>query len=212
VPRLLDLYAGAGGAGLGYRRAGFEVVGVDLGDHAGHYLGGEFLRADVFDLDEEWMAGFDAIHASPPCQAYSVARWSDHHPDLLEPTRELLERVGRPYIIENVPGAPLRHYVTLCGSSFGLEVRRHRRFELSAELMAWAPPPCRHSAMGRPYTITGNPGGRDDLEHHRPARNAEHAAEVMGMPAGLRWEHYREAIPPAYTEWLGREVLLTGLG
>ena len=138
-PRLLDLFSGAGGAAVGYHRAGFEVVGVDLVAQP-HYPF-EFIQepyeAALFNLMNNWPEGtFDAIHASPPCQAYSVATQSQRnlgkeYPDLLAQTRVLLERTGLPWVIENVPGAPMRADYKLCGCQFGLELRRVRLFETS---------------------------------------------------------------------------------
>lgn len=208
--RLLDLYSGAGGAALGYRRAGFHVVGVDRDPaQLAHYLGHEWIAQDVLDLDPEWIGdNFDAVHASPPCQAYSSARWSDDHPDLVAPTRDLLVASGLPYVIENVTGAPVRRDLLLCGSMFDMDVRRHRLFEFGGGLFVWGPPSCSHWRQDRVFTVTGNFGGRDDLVHHRPVRNRDHAADLMGMPRGLPKRAYTEAIPPAYTEWIAREVLV----
>ena len=128
--RLLDLFCGAGGAGMGYHQAGFEVVGVDSSPQPSFPF--EFHQSDVFDLDENWVAGFDVIHASPPCQAFStIGKFhGKDYPDLIAPTRALLARTGRLTIIENVPGAPLISPVLLCGTMFpGLRVIKHRLFE-----------------------------------------------------------------------------------
>src|SRR5665213_3193952 len=134
-PRLLDLFSGAGGAAVGYHRAGFEVVGVDIKPQP-HYPF-EFRQKDaLWVLEGETMEGFDAIHASPPCQAYSKARKLQglRHPDLIASVRELLLAISLPYVIENVPGAPLRNPVLLCGEMFGLGVRRERLFETNVEM------------------------------------------------------------------------------
>ena len=120
-PRLLDLFCGAGGAAMGYHRAGFDVVGVDIKPQP-HYPF-EFHKGNVFQLSRNYrfVEGFDAIHASPPCQAYSSAtREPAKHPDLYQCTRVLLQEAGLPYVIENVIGAPYGHGVVLCGSMFGL--------------------------------------------------------------------------------------------
>src|SRR5262249_42856191 len=130
-PRLLDLFCGAGGAAMGYHRAGFEVVGVDIKPQPNYPF--QFVCADALavlrgeaDIDIGRPERIDAIHASPPCQAYSVLKHlsSGDHPDLVAETRTLLQSTGLLYVIENVPGAPLRDPVTICGSSLGLDVRR----------------------------------------------------------------------------------------
>src|SRR5690348_3701176 len=132
-PRLLDLFCGAGGCAAGYQDAGFYVVGVDK-EPQPNYCGDVFIQTDALEILAEWhFDAFDAIHASPPCQRYSLAqnasKNADAHPDLVEPVREALQATGLPYVIENVPGAPLLDPITLCGKSFGLNVKRHRLFE-----------------------------------------------------------------------------------
>ncbi len=130
-PRLLDLFCCAGGAGVGYAEAGFEVVGVDINAQPNYPL--PFIQHDVLKLDLKFIRLFDAVHASPPCQSYSDLakrnRNADAWPRLIEPVREILFRSGLPYIIENVEGAPLISPVMLCGTMFrGLRVIRHRLF------------------------------------------------------------------------------------
>jgi len=142
-PRLLDLFCGGGGASMGYWLAGFEVVGVDTAKR-GRYPFAHF-QADALEFVRMYGRDFDAIHASPPCQAYSrlAARHPEReYPDLIEPTREALQATGKPYVIENVPEAPLIEPVVLCGSSFFLgtndeqyQLRRHRAFETNWPLM-----------------------------------------------------------------------------
>lgn len=151
-PRLLDLFCGAGGAGMGYHRAGFDVVGVDIAPQP-HYPF-EFHQADALTFPFD-VFGFAAVHASPPCQEYSVTR-SLHraeYPTLVEAVRARLLGTGLRYVIENVVGAPLTNCVTLCGSSFGLGVRRHRRFETNWTV--WSPPQCRHDLQPAPIDVTG---------------------------------------------------------
>jgi DNA (cytosine-5)-methyltransferase 1 len=200
-PRLLDLFCGAGGAAAGYARAGFEVVGVDLVDQPRYPF--EFHRADALEFP---LDGFDAIHASPPCQRYSaitrVAGRSGDHPDLVDPIRTRLLATGLPYVIENVEGAPLRDAFLLCGSSFGLAVRRHRRFELlDPPLLV---PPCQHD--GPALQVNGHPGGSSRRD---PRMRFGSVAEWrVGM--GVDWmtgPELAEAIPPAYTEWVGSRLL-----
>ena len=154
APRLLDLFCGAGGCAAGYVRAGFEAHGVDLADQPRYLLSGasSFTRADALEYVQAHGRGYDVIHASPPCQAYSKATaWRgdrSRHPDLIAITRELLEATGRPWAIENVPCAArhMRSPVLLCGTMFGLRVRRHRLFELSAGFLLT--PPRRWSSPG----------------------------------------------------------------
>nr|WP_156172681.1 DNA cytosine methyltransferase [Microbacterium sp. Ag1] len=146
MPKLLDLFSCAGGAGMGYHRAGFEVVGVDIRPQPNYPF--EHHVGDAIEFVREHGHEFDAIHASPPCQAYSITRHmhTKDHPDLVEPTRAALIETGRPWIMENVPGAPMLDYVTLCGSMFGLTavdtdgellaLRRHRLFESNVFMLS----------------------------------------------------------------------------
>lgn len=205
-PVLLDLFCGAGGAAMGYWRAGFDVVGVDI-EPQPHYPF-EFVKEDALSfLNVLDASGFDAIHASPPRQGYSVTA-SLHdaiYPRLIEPVRDRLLATGLPYVIENVQGAPLRNWVRLCGSSFGLGVRRHRLFETSWCIM-W-PPQCMHWLQPEPIDVTGTggpaarpPGQRGGI--HRKPRNLAHAREVMGIDWMSRPE-LGEAVPPPYTEYIG---------
>ena len=212
MPRLLDLFCGAGGAGMGYHRAGFEVVGVDV--HPQPRYPFEFHQADALEwLDEGGAVGFDAIHASPPCQAYSSLRalTPRDHPELVEPIRERLRASGLPYIIENVVGAPLLGAVTLCGSSFGLPLRRHRLFESNCPLLV---PSCAHEQLPAIWHV---PLG-DPRRNKQPSRfvgvygstryRGEDANRRQAM--GIEWMNRKEltqAIPPAYTELLGHQLM-----
>ena len=193
-PRLLDLFSGAGGCSMGYYRAGFDVVGVDI-EPQPHYPFG-FIQADAmtYPLD-----GFDAIHASPPCQVFSVATQHarGNHADLLTPVRERLMSQATPWVIENVPGAPMRADYRLCGCMFGLgRLRRERWFETSWHGFDMRPA-CYHPEPAITITTKGQP--------NRTGYAAE-AAEAMGID----WMTMRErglAIPPAYTEYIGGELL-----
>lgn len=147
--RLLDLFCGAGGAAMGYHRAGFtEIVGVDIKPQK-HYPF-SFVQRDALEYVAAHGREFDAIHASPPCQAFTAlhSMWNAReHPNLVAPTRDCLTATGRPYVIENVPGAPLFEPIMLCGSMFGLgtgdaELRRHRLFELHGFTLLT--PRCQH--------------------------------------------------------------------
>lgn len=220
-PVIYDVYSGAGGASRGYQEAGFWVLGVDNQPQP-RYAGDAFVQMDAFEFFDAVERGEyprpDAWHASPPCQHYTALKsmWNaGEHPDLIAATRERLEATGRPYVIENVVQAPLRNWVQLCGSSFGLGVRRHRRFEgntwplfLNAAL-----PCCNHAAQPFPIDVTGT-GGRGGKPrtggglHRKPGSLAE-AREAMGIDWMTRRE-LSEAIPPAYSKFIGtriREVL-----
>jgi len=204
-PRLLDLFCGAGGVAMGYHRAGFDVVGVDIEPQPNYPF--EFYRADAFDFPT---TGFDAIHASPPCQAFTYAKviQGNNHPDLLTPIRSLLQQIGLPWVIENVPGAPMRKDLILCGTQFGLEangfeVRRHRWFELSDPTMAPLVPPCWH----RLPPVYGSGHSQDNPHKRRYGIcNAATCKKAMGVEWMNRNEQ-QEAIPPAYTELIGTQLL-----
>ncbi len=216
--RLLDLYCGAGGAAMGYYRAGFtKVVGVDIKPQPNYPF--EFVQADVLtfmntlDEDDMWGAwGFDAIHASPPCQAHTSMKTmpdAREHYDYLPETRAFLVASGLPYVIENVPGAPMRG-VRLCGTAFGLgvgdaELRRHRLFEASFPLHA---PSCKHGQRERVIGIYGE-GVRDSRRKYD--RSVREFGVAEGREAmGIDWMTLAElcqAIPPAYTEHIGRQLL-----
>ncbi len=206
-PRLLDLFCGAGGAAMGYHRAGFDVVGVDI-KHQPRYPF-EFVQGDALDFLREHGGEFDAIHASPPCQRFTALRTMPHakeHPDLVAPTRELLVATGKPYVIENVPGAPLLNPVILCGTAFGLnangrQLRRHRLFETNVEVGLVSP--CNH----KPGTVGvyGHSGGHSSRDSTLLSSAAERR-EAMGIDWMTNAE-LSQAIPPAYTEFIGRRLM-----
>lgn len=213
---------------MGYFRAGFEVVGVDIAKQPRYPF--EFHQADALEYAAAHGHEFDAIHASPPCQDASImrrGRWQDReHPKLIEPTRERLVRSGKPYVIENVVGAKLINPIVLCGTMFqlqtdhGSQLRRHRLFEcpwLDGILIH----PCAHnegSAIGvygggqhparrRPATITvdSNSGGssvRDGIVMF----STKERCQAMGID-WMTGKELSQAIPPAYTEWIGRQLM-----
>lgn len=205
-PRLLDLFCGAGGAARGYQAAGFHVTGVDIRPQP-RYAGDHFHQADIMAVGLpallRELGPFDAIHASPPCQAFTAGRHlhGKVHADLLTPTRAALQAQTRPWVIENVPGAPMRPDVVLCGSAFDLGVRRHRWFEASWPLCPLVLT-CNHS---RPIlTITGHGGGSGQTD--RWSRwTAAQGREAMGIEWMTR-DELTQAIPPAYAEWIGRQL------
>lgn len=211
-PRLLDLFCCAGGAGVGYARAGFEVVGVDI-DAQPHYPL-RFIQADALALDAKFIASFDAIHASPPCQSYSdlAKRNGNGHewPRLVEPVREMLIRSGLPYVIENVDGAPLINPVVLCGTMFSnLRVLRHRLFE--ANFLILAPPHKKHPichTFDRRKSHYGKTDEWKDFVSVNGGGNCTIAAARDAM--GIDWmtkDEINESIPPAYTEFIGIQLM-----
>lgn len=208
-PGLLDLFSGAGGCACGYQRAGFHVTGVDIKPQK-NYCGDEFVQADAL----EYVAAhgscnchaFDVIHASPPCQGYSRSRTlqGNSHPMLIESVRELLKATGKPYVIENVKGAPLINPVLLVGSMFGLMTMRPRLFECSFPVpFVLAPPPAaKHSELGMPPVdgqyihVVGHFSG------------VEYASKAMGISWMTQGE-LAQAIPPIYTQWIGQHLMDT---
>jgi DNA (cytosine-5)-methyltransferase 1 len=202
-PRLLDLFCCAGGAAVGYYSAGFEVVGVDI-EPQPHYPFG-FIQGDALDPPVDLRA-FDAVHASPPCQAFTKgqnARKQAHlHPDLIPATRALLRSSGLPYVIENVEGAPLENPVVVCGTALGMEhegfeLRRHRLFESNVAMMST---PCHHRLPAAP--VFGHSAGRDWRNRHGRDFGQAARAAIMGVDWMTR-EELREAIPPAFAEYVG---------
>ena len=205
---VLDTYSCAGGMGMGFYLAGFDVVGVDIADQPNYPFA--FVQGDAVQYIRAHGAEFDLIHGSPPCQAYSPLNAYNHkvYPELIGPTRDAMRASGRPYVIENVEaaGPELIDPVTLCGPMFDLRVYRHRLFETSFPLTA--PPHPEHTALctrngylptpGRPFmTITGG-------KHSKAWQRA--AAEAMGMPWVGTVREVCEAIPPVYAQWIGHHA------
>jgi DNA (cytosine-5)-methyltransferase 1 len=202
-PKLLDLFCCAGGAAMGYHRAGFDVVGVDIDPQPRYPF--EFHQGDALKYLLEHHHEFDAFHASPPCQAYTLAQriQGRTHPDFIAATRAAFELIGKPWVIENVEGAPLRNPVTLCGASFpGLRVYRHRLFE--SNVPTAAPPHRRHTAPLRKM------GRRPELGEFMHVVGNFSGVDVAREAMGIEWmtrDELREAIPPAYTEHIGTQLL-----
>ncbi|MEV5503663.1 DNA cytosine methyltransferase [Nonomuraea fuscirosea] len=213
--RVLDLFCGTGGAGMGYHLAGFEVVGVDIADQPRYPFA--FHQGDAVEFVREHGRDFDLIHASPPCQASCTLTAGTNrgrvYPQLIPLVRRALREVGRPYVIENVAGAPIRKDVRLCGEMFSLAVIRHRFFELGGVNV---PEPMHRHHRGRvagmrhgrwhqgPYfAVYGEGGGKGSVEQWQQAM-------------GITWTSVRkeiaEAIPPAYTRYIGSHLhaALTG--
>lgn len=205
-PRIADLFCGAGGAAMGLHRAGFDVEGWDIRPQKNYPF--KFHLGDALEAD---LSGFDCVWASPPCQAYTMASMSQRkmgkvYPDLMAVTREKLTRAQLPFIIENTPGAPMRVDVVLCGSMFGLRLIRHRWFEISEPIFIMTNP-CQHHP--NPCVVVGhgttswarakNGGKCHSIEENR---------EAMGIDWMSRGE-LSQAIPPAYSEFLGRQLIKT---
>lgn len=204
-PRVLDLFCKAGGCTKGYQQAGAYVVGVDI-EPQSNYCGDEFYQADAltFPLD-----GWEMIHASPPCQLFSrtghlaAAQGNvTRSGDLLTPMLERLAPLSTPWVVENVEGAPMPNPVVLCGSMFGLKVRRHRQFSSNRLILRMD---CRHDLQGRPVGVYHVMGDKIP-QGGRTAETLEEAQEAMGID-WMIWDDLKEAIPPAYTEHIARQVL-----
>jgi DNA (cytosine-5)-methyltransferase 1 len=206
-PRLLDLFCGAGGAAVGYARAGFEVTGVDIRFQKNYPFA--FIQADALEYVREHGHEFDAIHASPPCQDYSAMRRATGvgHERLIDEVRAALIVTGKPSVIENVEGADLKGcVVTLCGTGVGIRVRRHRLFELNPPLLVLVPPcHCRNGVrdgrlIGQMLSGKVAPG--------RTPRNGfteSQRREAIGVPWMTTMEA-RQAVPPAFTEFVGKQL------
>lgn len=216
-PTALDLFCKAGGTSTGLHRAGFNVTGVDIEPQKRYPF--EFVLGDALEYCAEYGHEFDLIFAGPPCQLYSVTESLSKggYPDLIAPTRKVLLATGKPYVIENVPGAPLVNPIKLCGTMFPqLRVRRHRLFECSP-ILWWPPTSCSHwgtvSAMGRGKTASNKssyiPGTLENFDFITVVGNHYIVADGR-IAMGIDWMTRKElsqAIPPAYTEWLAKEML-----
>jgi DNA (cytosine-5)-methyltransferase 1 len=204
-PRLLDLFCCQGGAAMGYHRAGFEVTGVDVVPQPRYPFA--FVQADALEYLAEHWAEFDAYHASPVCKRYSTAtpgRTRESHPDQIAATRAALQGAGRPWVIENVPGAPLRADLVVCGCTVGLhEIERERWFETSWHARELRQP-CYHRTS--PITVAGHgePSG-PRMTQGVIARTADWR-RAMGIDWMTR-DGLAQAIPPAYTEHVGAHLL-----
>lgn len=218
-PRLLDLFCGAGGAAMGYSRAGFDVVGVDIKPQP-HYPF-DFIQADAIEyLSETGAAGFDFIHASPPCQAYSIMRnlsWlrGREYWDSIPPTKAALAAIAKPYVLENVVGAPLEG-VMLCGQMFDLNwpdgrpIYRHRLFESSVFMLAPAHPKhYRTIQVGYQLRSRARIGAGVSPEMRLVTSGR---TRIDGSVVGIDWMtalEMSQAIPPAMTEWIGARLMET---
>lgn len=200
-PLVLDAFCGAGGAGMGYYQAGFEVVGVDIKPQPRYPF--KFIQADALEFIAANGHKFDVIHASPPCQSYSVSAplSNGNHPRLIEATRAALIATERPYVIENVPGAPLLNPIILNGAMFGLLVHRNRLFELSINIPFFLLPP-----TGKPVKMGRKIKRGDIIQPVGNFSGVEYAREQMGI-GWMTQKELAQAIPPAYTKWIGEQLI-----
>ena len=206
--KALDLFCGAGGTSKGLVDAGFDVTGIDIKDQPEYPF--KFIKMDATKVTLDFLKEFDFIWSSPPCQLFSIARNLGNAQgnkcsasNLIPETRKLLELSGKPFVIENVPKSPLRKDLMLCGSMFGLKVRRHRIFEMNFKCDQ---PKCNHKKQGRPvgvyHVMNDNiPNGG------RTAKNLKEGQDAMGIN-WMSWSFLKEAIPPAYSYYIAKCFLL----
>lgn len=195
---------------MGYHQAGFDVVGVDINRQDRYPF--EFVQADALEYVASHGQEFDVIHASPPCQAYSVTKSlsTKTHPDLVAPTRAALILAGLPYVIENVPGAPMQQPLVLCGTEFGLRspsghwVKRHRLFESNVFLMGAGGCSC----WGRVTAYTTGHPPAETTKRKGWQMGRRDSASAFGTP-WMSGDGLAQAIPPAYTEFIGRQLIET---
>ena len=204
--KLLDLYCGAGGAAMGYHRAGFdEIVGIDIKPQPRYPF--TFIQADALEYP---LDGFDWIHASPPCQRFSVAALNNKtkYADLLTPTRKRFYENGGMWVIENVPNAPMQWTIKLCGLMFNLKVFRHRLFELSHLIFQPTHPPHKGKRIGEGYfSVCGNSGGWTAWGNRKIKKGSiSECRDAMGIDWMIRKE-ITQAVPPAYTEFIGKQLI-----
>lgn len=202
--KLLDLFCGAGGCAVGYYRAGFhDITGVDINPQPRYPY--DFIQGDAMEYLASHGHEYDFIHSSPPCQFYSNLTPTDRkaeHPDMIDAVRQVLQATGKPFVIENVAGAKghLQNPLMLCGTMFGLNLWRHRYFEIWPEIFALLPP-CQH--VGYPVLISG-------VSKRKDIPRRENSAAECREASGIDWMTRREmdeAIPPAYTQWIGGRFL-----
>jgi len=217
--KLLDLYCCAGGAAKGYADAGFEVVGVDIGPQPNYPF--EFHQADAIEFVKEHGHEFDAIHASPPCQTFSRTKTlhGNEHPDLIEPTRDALVASGKPWVMENVVGAPLIDTIKLSGQHFNmtapdvdgvpLKLVRHRLFE--SNIVLRVPDSFHENRHVQTASVYGAGGGWTPKHRDNPDRRGGYIphTDVIKRLMGIDWMSKHEmsqSIPPVFTEWVGRQL------
>jgi DNA (cytosine-5)-methyltransferase 1 len=204
-PHLLDLFCCAGGAAMGYHKAGFEVIGCDIKDQPNYPF--KFVKGDWKDVLNEYKDWADCFHASPPCQDYSRTKslHENEYPALIKEVRDAFKETGKPYIIENVLGAPMENVIILDGIMFGLKVVRRRKFESNILLMmpgkglkrgSVGAKNCTHKDFDGYYIVGGHQMG-----------TLEEWKQAMGIDWNIAREELAEAIPPAYTFFLGEQLM-----
>ncbi|MET8740304.1 DNA cytosine methyltransferase [Streptomyces sp. NPDC004728] len=200
--RVLDAFCCQGGASMGYVHAGFDVTGIDKNPQPRYPF--TFIQGDAIEFIREHGSEFDFIHASPPCQRYSRAQkiQQREHPDLIAPTRAVLEATGRPWVIENVEEAAreLRDPVTLCAAAFGMHTYRHRLFETGGGFTFTPPPHPQHRA---PLTKMGRPRADGHFAHYVGNFSGVTEARIDMRVPWMSRDGIRECIPPAYAQWIG---------
>lgn len=218
--KMIDLYCGGGGCAMGYHRAGFdEIIGVDIVDRPNYPF--KFVKMDALEfLRTTDLSDVQFIHASPPCQCYSklkylsgnVEKWEENHVDLVAPTRELLVKTGKPYVIENVEGAPLINPIRLCGSQFeNMYTQRPRLFESNISLNKPDTPVVRHKTLKLGHGIaedgyitvagTRTPMGMNEVQ------TKLYYGFALGGIDWMTLEELTQAVPPCYTEWIGKQII-----
>ena len=219
-PVLLDLFCCAGGAGKGYHDAGFQVIGVDIDPQPNYPF--KFFQADAVEFAEDFGRLFDVIHASPPCQTFSRTKTlhDNEHPDLIEPTRQALVASGKPFVIENVVGAPLIDPIKLSGQHFNmtaadvdgvpLKLVRHRLFESNVDLAV--PDEFHANKHIQTASIYGAGGGWTPKHRDNPDRRGGYIphTDVVERLLGIDWmtkHELSQSIPPKFTEFIGRQLL-----
>jgi len=215
-PVLLDTYCGAGGCSVGYARAGFKVIGVDKDPQPNYPF--QFFRHDAIDFINKYGKDFAVIHASPPCQKFSNSTavhrsQGANYEDLTQPTRAALIATGKPWIMENIPGAPIRPDLKLSGYHFGLGVIRWRWFELG-RLFILQPGhlrPIGNTITGEYISVVGNGGQNRGQARSSEVKNWRGSwratgAEAMGID-WMTWHEMTQAIPPAYTQFIGEQII-----
>lgn len=204
--KILDLFCGAGGAAMGYHKAGFEVTGVDIKLQPKYPF--RFIQFDAMELEINYLKQFDIVHASPPCQKFSTitktAKTENKHHNYITIVRNILIASEIPYVIENVPSAPLINPLILCGTMFGLNIIRHRAFETNPQLW-FSPTMCCHNKKVVKH------GRKPDRKIHYAAATG-HFSDVAFVQESMEidWQGQKElaqTIPPAYTEFIGKQLL-----